>query len=260
MASSYDRVIEIAFFESYGAGKAEVIIHRSRIEQIAIEQGVSIKNLGDVIYQKRYRAALPKAITDLAPAGHEWVIQGAGDAIYRFVLKRGGQILPSANRAVIKVPDATPSIIAKYALNDEQALLAKIRYNRLVDLFLRLTCYSLQNHLRTKVKDVGQIEIDELYLGIDRAGAHHVIPVQAKGKSDKLSTVQIWQDICFCRERFSLLHCRPVGAMFLPNQVIAVFEFIEEDDEIRVVEERHYQLVPADQISAADLAAYRSDR
>lgn len=259
MASAYDRVIEIAFLEKHATGKTEVIINRSRLDQIAKELGLSILNLGDVIYQKRYRAALPRAISELAPPGYEWVIQGAGDAIYRFILKKGGQILPSANRSVIKVPDATPSIIAKYALNDEQALLAKLRYNRLIDLFLRLTCYSLQNHLRTKVKGVGQIEVDELYLGIDRAGVHHVAPVQAKGKTDKLSTVQIWQDICFCRERFPLLLCRPVGAMFLPKEVIAVFEFVEEDDEIRVVEEKHYQLVPADLISPDELAAYRAD-
>jgi hypothetical protein len=48
---------------------------------------------------------------------------------------------------MIKVPDATPGVIAKYALSDEQALLAKLRYNRLVDLFTAITCYSLQSHL-----------------------------------------------------------------------------------------------------------------
>ena len=31
------------------------------------------------------------------------------------------------NLAVTKVPDATPGIIAKYALNDEQAVLARVR-------------------------------------------------------------------------------------------------------------------------------------
>ena len=61
--------------------------------------------------------------------------------------------------AAIKIPDATPEIIAAYALgDDEQALLAKVRYNRLIDIFLGLTTYSLQNHLRTYVAGMGQIE------------------------------------------------------------------------------------------------------
>jgi hypothetical protein len=228
-----------------------------RIAAIAAELGIRIRNLGDIIYSKRYRTPMPKAIADAAPPGYEWIIVGGGDAIYRFILKKIAKLEASPNRAVTKVPDATPSIISKYALNDEQAVLAKLRYNRLIDMFLRLTCYSLQNHMRTKVKDIGQIEIDELYLGIDRAGVHHVIPVQAKGGRDRLSTVQVDQDLNFCRERFPTLTCRPVGAMSLPNDVIAVFEFVEEDGEIRVLEEKHYKLVPADQITEAELAEYR---
>ena len=45
-------------------------------------------------------------------------------------------------------PDSTPGVIS-YALSDEQSLLATVRYNRLIDVFTGLTCYSLQNHLRT---------------------------------------------------------------------------------------------------------------
>ncbi|HAI86179.1 MAG TPA: endonuclease, partial [Firmicutes bacterium] len=72
----------------------------------------------------------------------------------------------------IKVPDATPGIVELYSLQDEQALLAKVRYNRLIDIFTGLTCYSLQNHLRTHVPELGQVETDELYVGIERGGSH----------------------------------------------------------------------------------------
>ncbi len=65
-------------------------------------------------------------------------------------------------------------------MNDEQALLAKIRYNRLIDIFTGITCYSLQNHLRTTVPNIGQVEIDEIYIGIDKRGAHYILPAQAK--------------------------------------------------------------------------------
>ncbi len=83
--------------------------------------------------------------------------------------------------SAIKVPAATPGIIEKYALSDEQALLARLRYNRLIDIFTGITCYSLQNHLRTMIPELGQVETDEIYIGVDRQGAHYVLPVQAKG-------------------------------------------------------------------------------
>ena len=69
-------------------------------------------------------------------------------------------------------------------MSDEQALLARVRYNRLVDIFLGIACYSLQNHLRTTASNMGQVETDELYVGVDRRGSHYVVPIQAKGGKD----------------------------------------------------------------------------
>ena len=90
-------------------------------------------------------------------------------------------LIPNQNLAVTKIPDATPGIIAKYAFSDEQALLTRIRANRLIDIFLGIACYSLQNHLRTTVVGMGQVETDEIYVGVDKGGSHYVVPVQAKG-------------------------------------------------------------------------------
>ncbi len=59
--------------------------------------------------------------------------------------------------------------------------MTKLRYNRLIDIFTGVACYSLQSHLRTSVPNIGQVERDEVYIGVDRQGAHYVIPVQAKG-------------------------------------------------------------------------------
>src|SRR5690606_22384831 len=119
------------------------------------------------------------------PPGMEWIIEGTGRAQYSFKLVRINRIVPNPSLVEIKVPDATPEIIAAYALSDEQALLAKVRYNRLVDVFLGIAAYSLQNHLRTSVAGIGQIEIDEIYVGLDRHGRQFVLPVQAKGGSDQ---------------------------------------------------------------------------
>ena len=78
------------------------------------------------------------------------------------------------------MPDATPEIISVYSLSDEQALLAKVPSNRIIDIFLGIATYSLQSHLRTTVKGIGQIEIDEIYVCVDRAGRQFIVPVQAK--------------------------------------------------------------------------------
>ena len=125
-----------------------------------------------------------------------------------------------------------------------------MRYNRLIDIFLGLTTYSLQNHLRTHVKGMGQIEIDEIYVGLNRNGAHYVIPVQAKGGSDKLSPVQTAQDIECCKAKFPDLICRPVSAQFMQDEVIALFELTVETGQVLIVEERHYRLVPSSEIDS----------
>ena len=160
--------------------------------------------------------------------------------------------------AETKAPNATPGVIARHALSDEQALLAKLRYNRLIDIFTGVTCYSLQSHLRTTVKNVGQVETDEIYVGVDRRGAHYVLPVQAKGGRDRISIVQIEQDVALCAEKFPGLICRPIGAQFMAGDLIALFEFEEGDTGTVIAAEKHYRLVPFEEMTEADLEAYRN--
>lgn len=255
----YVQIIESIFFAHYSEGTTEFEFEREEIEHAAAELGISLpKNIGDLIYTFRYRAELPESITRLAREGEDWVILPAGKARYRFALSAEARIEPNALLVETKIPDATPGLIARYSLNDEQALLAKLRYNRLIDVFTRVTCYSLQNHLRTSVPDLGQVETDEIYVGVERSGAHYVLPVQAKGGRDKLSSVQIQQDIALCRAKFPHLICRPIGAQFLPNEAIALFEFQEDEGAIRIRLEKHYRLVPPDSLDEHDLAAYRT--
>jgi hypothetical protein len=135
--------------------------------------------------------------------------------------------------------------------------LAIVRYNRLIDTFLGLTTFSLQNHLRTTVKNIGQIEIDELYIGLDKYGCHYVIPVQAKGGKDQVGIVQTTQDIRFVEQKFPGLRCRAIAAQFMKDSVIALFELALQENEVRIVQERHYQLLPADGIDQAAIRSYK---
>ena len=134
---------------------------RDHITDVALSLGMAPpKNLGDVLYTFRYRQPLPASIRETAPAGKAWIIRPAGTGKYRFVLVADIPLSPNPSLAVTRIPDATPGVVAKYAFTDEQAVLAKVRYNRLIDLFLGIACYSLQNHLRTAVRGMGQVETD----------------------------------------------------------------------------------------------------
>lgn len=254
----YLQIVEKLFFRRYQEGDREVEFERSDIETVAAELGIKLpKNLGDLVYTFRYRNVLPESIRSKAPAGFEWIIRPVGRAKYRFAVTVLARILPNELLTETKIPDATPGVITLYALSDEQALLAKLRYNRLVDIFTGVTCYSLQNHLRTTVPDMGQIETDEIYIGLDRRGAHYVMPVQAKGGTDQLSIVQIEQDFAMAAAKFPNLICRPLAAQFMAEDLIALFAFEQTEDGIKVSMEKHFRLVPGEQISASDLEAYR---
>ncbi len=258
-ANRYSRILERIFFSHYKKGSVSVAFLREEIETAATDLGIKLpKNLGDLIYSFRFRTVMPEAIQATAPPGKSWVIKLSGKSAYTFQLEKQWVIEANPGLIRIKIPDATPGIIARYALSDEQALLALIRYNRLVDIFTGTAAYSLQNHLRTTVQGIGQVEVDELYVGLDRRGAHYVFPLQAKGGRDRMSTVQIEQDAALCAEKFPKLICRPLGAQFLDQGGIALMEFAETEDGLRLTSERHYTLVPKDDLSDADLQTYRA--
>jgi hypothetical protein len=254
----YAAIIEKIFATKFKRGMREVDFEREDLERVARKLGVRLpKNLGDLVYSFRYRTPLPESVRRTAVPGEAWIIRPAGKARYRFALVVDRPIAPSDSLTTTKVPDSTPGVIAKYALSDEQALLARVRYNRLVDIFTGIACYSLQNHLRTTVSGMGQVETDEVYIGVDKKGVQYVLPVQAKGGKDKLSIVQVEQDLAVCAEKFPSLICRAVGAQFMPNDVIALFEFEKGDQAIGVASERHYKLVPPEEVTDEDLRAYQ---
>ncbi len=220
----YRQLIDKIFFDRFAEGMTEIGFERNDIRQAAATLGVPLPdNLGDVIYSFRFRTPLSDRMLATQPDGMAWRIELAGKSKYRFKLGRENRIVPNTRLVKTDIPDSTPDIIGAYALDDEQALLAIVRYNRLIDTFLSITAFSLQNHLRTTVRGMGQIEIDEVYVGVDTHGVHYVAPVQAKGGKDQISVVQTEQDIRACAEKFGAAACRPVSVQFLRDRTIAMF-------------------------------------
>ncbi len=255
----YIQIIERIFLSHYSEGTQEIFFERDELVKTAGELGIRLpKNLGDIIYSFRYRAALPDSIRSKAPEGRVWAIMPAGRSRYCFAAVTPIDIVPHPALAETKIPDSTPGIVDTSALSDEQALLAIVRYNRLVDMLTGIPCYSLQNYLRTYAKGIGQVESDEIYVGLDNRGAHYVFPIQVKAGSDKLNLVQLKQNFAVCAAKFPNLFCNAIAAQFMKDDLIALFLFQMGDSGITLLNEKHYRLVPAAEISKEELLTYRS--
>lgn len=258
-SNSYERILSKIFFDRYKPELRTIPFSRDELVSAAEQLDLRVpRNIGDIVYSFRYRNVRPARIMETAPDGTTWIIRPAGRGQYVFSLVPHTTIAPNQNLAITKILDSTPGIVGTYAVSDEQALLARLRYNRLIDTFLGITCYSLQNHLRTTVPNVGQVETDEIYVGVDKRGAQYVIPVQAKTDQDEIGRVQLEQDIALCADKWPHLLCRPVGAQRMSDELIALFEFVIQDDIIRIVSERHYQLVDSTHLTSEELDEYRN--
>ena len=262
------RLIEKIFTERHRPCLQEVTFTRDDLISAAAALGADRpKNVGDIVYSLRYRVPLPDSIRQTAPTGREWAIFPGGNAVYSLRTVPFNLIEPRQGLRTIRLPDATPGVITRYSLTDEQALLARVRYNRLLDVFTGLACYPLQSHLRTSITipsaidgtpSSSQVETDDLYVGLDEHGAHYILPVQAKGGSDTLSVIQIWQDFRVAEQKFPDLIARPVAAQFMDHNAIALFEFQESNNQITIAREHHYNLVPPEQLDPDELTAYKT--
>ncbi|WP_136685922.1 endonuclease [Falsirhodobacter xinxiangensis] len=257
-SAAYNLIINHVFSKRHTPGDVEFSFNRDDILEgrDLYAKHLQRLNAGDVNYHFNNRGSFPQEIQQTQPSGKKWVIFGAGRAKYKFKLVSSARIVPNPRMMPILIPDSTPEIIRAYALTDEQALLAIIRYNRLLDIFLGIATYSLQNHLRTSVTGIGQIEIDELYVGVDKRGCHYLIPVQAKGGKDETGIVQVTQDISYAADRFPDMRCKAVAVQFMPGDVVAMFHLTIEGDELMIVEERHYKLVPHTGLDKSKMTNY----
>ena len=58
-------------------------------------------------------------------------------------------------------------------------------------------------------------------------------------------------------QAFPNLVCRPIATQFMDANVIAMFEFEQGEGGISIAAEKHYRLVPPDDMTVEDLKGYR---
>jgi hypothetical protein len=251
-ATDYDKVIENIFFKKYSenqkAGELDFTLRELELitsKLLAIrEVSEFIKNIPDIIYTYRSRRSLPEKILKKG----NWIIQPKGKGKYSFIkTKRYPFVEIQEGLASIDILNSLPEIVEQYIAGDEQGFLSSIRYNRLVDIFTDITCFHLQSHIRTTIAEEGQIEIDDLYVGVDQEGKRYILPLEAKGpdERDKLGWVQISNLVKYAKQNFPTLICRPIAAKPVSKTKICLVEFESETDfeEIGIRNIRVYHLV-----------------
>ena len=267
----YVQLMRRLFEEKWSKDTEGFAWHREDLSRIASALGIDVpKNLGDNIYSIRHgREDLPEEIRALAPAGKAWVLLPNGKSEYRFVLAERAFIDPDEARQPIKIPDSTPQIVARYAKKDQQAVLARIRYCRLIDVFMGLASFQLQSHMRTTIAhfNLAQTELDEIYVGVDGNGTQFIVPIQAKGDDERIGVVQIITDHYACSEKFPNMIARTVAAKTVNIQMVQGFgslftialieATVAPGYNVRKLREEHFQLVPAALISEDDLSTYQ---
>lgn len=91
---------------------------------------------------------------------------------------------------------------------------------------------------------------------VGNTGHQFIIPVQAKGGTDQIGIVQVLQDLAICTHHFPNLTPHLVAVQFQRHEdkdTIVMFELLLEKEELTILDEKHYRLVPADQISSDEL-------
>jgi hypothetical protein len=250
--NKYKKIFRSLFEEKYNAaGGAPDELEFTTADLARIQNMLDLAggNPYDLKYNAKGRGSLPEEVQATAPDGKEWRIKATGKGEYVFKLfdKGSGIFEIGTGLEPIKVPDALPSIVERYARrDDEQALLARIRYNNLVSVFLGLTTHSLQSHWKTSVESSTPVEIDEMYVGLDRDGVHYSIPVEAKGKpaSEKVTAEQILNNYNAASDTFPQTVVIPVAAKVVDGYTFAMmrFEVDPEAETVTKTDERHYTL------------------
>ena len=240
--NAYDRVLVAVFKKHWRMGDLEVLFTKDDLIDEAARIGQKVKNIADILHTYRSRRPLPP---ELLQHGN-WVIAARGSGKYAFQSVAGlATIEIPARLKIYKIPYAVPEIVASNLANDEQGLLTIVRYNRLLDVFTSLACFHLQSHVRTQVKGHGQVEVDELYVGVDKDGRGFVLPIEAKDAGESLGVDKAVALSLFAQAKYPRLICRPIAVVREAKHQITCIEFepVTDLSKVSILDIRRYQLV-----------------
>lgn len=243
--TQYDSVILEVFNRYYHPGLKRLVFPKDDLAEACQKHGMTIRNIPDIVYTYRSRRTLPPAIL---AKGH-WAIEPAGRSKYAFRLLNQPPHFKIAfdEFEPIEIPNALPEVVEGLLREDEQSLLTRILYNRLVDIFTELTCFHIQNHYRSFVAEVGEVELDSLYVGMDRTGQLTILPIEAKsvGQNEFIGRIQVSQMVSLMRQDFPNMAHRVLAVKPLSDGTVGMAEFSDttDPDESRVISVARFRLI-----------------
>jgi len=241
----YDEVILTLFKRHHQSGVKRLIFEKDEIEDVCQELNIKVRNIPDILYTYRVRRDLPN---EISATGH-WAIESAGKSAYAFILLENPPRfeIQFQDYEPINIYNAIPEIVDGYLRRDEQSLLTKLIYNRLIDIFCELTCFHIQNHYRSFVNGIGEVELDAVYVGVNKSGNLFVIPIEAKSRADndRIGRIQISQMAQLVKQDFPDSIYRILAVKELPDKTIGVVEFNDKNnpDEIKILSVSRYKLI-----------------
>ncbi len=212
----------------------------------AIADGVidtEVANVPDIKYTYDARREFPAEVEQCGPI--TWLQRGKG--MYRMRRTRRKNLIDFAQlpEPVLEIAiDQTTPFISALLGNDEQALFTRVRNIDLLSTVLGFKAWPIQGHHRTSVS-YGQIEIDEVQAGIDRDGAHTIVPISGKGGQDKLSWSQALNLNTYALEKPPMpgLKVRSIGLWRDNLNTVWIVEFSPHTDidQIEIVNVRRFK-------------------
>lgn len=240
--NAYGAVISGVFRKRWRRGLQDVPFTKDDLIAEADSLGIKVKNVADILYTFRSRREMP---AELLEKGN-WVIESRGPGKYSFVHFTGSKtILIDPHLKVYPIPYAVPEIVAANLATDEQGLLTVVRYNRVLDVFTGIACFHLQSHVRTQIAGHGQVEVDDLYVGVNKDGEGFVLPVEGKDAGEPLGVDKAVSLTLFAKAKHPKLRCRPIAVIReAENQITCVeFEPAESLPRVSVLDIRRYRLI-----------------
>jgi hypothetical protein len=223
----YVPIIMTIFKKKYRKGCRQIEFTLDDIRETAEALGITTRNPGDVIYRMRSRTKLPPEILSL---GFN-IIKQVGRGKYRFE-KAPSTLIQCPPGHITEAIDLTPLPVRRLlpedlAKADEQAILSIVHYSGLLGHFTGLQVFRLRSHVRKSVTGVGQVEVDEVDVGIAMRDDEMpvILPIEAKASADAINRVQVAAQVAFAKHYFPGHVIRPIAIKVDFDSVLYFLEF-----------------------------------